>query len=338
MKSQRNPEVLVPCDNEDAIEVVNGLLSASDTYDSSFRYSNKLAKKELHVDYNAPTIMTIKHDIVPIITLEDYHLLKSNLSALLDELCCKEVILSCHPKDNAIELTTLRDLLTQQGISVTLADYEEESQRAFGYDSIASMFRIFNHYMLSDDEKLTVPLRDQKHGSRILSGLPSLLSVSGSRKSSYYAYKLLSLMTGDLISSGKNHIVSRCFERQLKYVILTFNYNESIEQLCLSANTPYEVKNIIHDYKDELEVDITMNFPKGRYFIANYSFDEFNNYFHTVANMNFSDNMPNTVVNALDYLSTPNTEVFYQMIDDSIVINNFFSGVGVQLNVLQFIE
>ena len=95
------------------------------------------------------------------------------------------------------------------------------------------------------------------------------------------------------------------------------------------------MNSLISDYNTELKIDMKLHLPKGKYLITKYSFDEFNNYFRCLANMNFTNDLPDNAALSLNTLSKPYTELYETQIDVSYLLTNYFSGAGVQFSIIQ---
>ena len=335
IKSEKNPEVYTLCETAESIEVVNKMLGNSGSNTMSNIHPRYIINKSFDVTCSQPAIRKLSHTLIPVVTLEDYHILKGTLFSYLTDLGVTDILLNCDEHDNPFEINLFHNLLIQLGLKVTLTNDSVEHTQIYGLDSLAVMFKTFNQHLYGDNDVIVAHLREQGPGPNTPIGAPTLLSRSGARKPMYYALKILTTMNGDLLSQDENHAFVRADYNNDIFVLLTYNYDESLEHLCTSSNTPYEVKSTISDFKTEIIIDLTLTLPKGKYFIQKFSFDEFNNYFNCLANMNFSDDIPNESFPAFNNLAAPHSELYETQIDNAFVLSNYFSGAGVQLNTLQ---
>ena len=334
IKSERNPEVYTSCTDAESIDAVKRIMGDFTVNSMTINYPHYIVNRNYEVRDNQPAIANLNHTINPIITLEDYHFLSGTLFYHLTNLGCKEVTLNCNDSDNPIEVTVFHSLLNQLGFRVNLTSEAPGDKHAYGLDSLAAMFRVFNQHLFNASTSIDVHLREQGSSSNHLRGLPTLLSRDGSYKPLYWAYRILSFMNGDVLSQDENHTFVRVNTEPSKYLLLAYNYDETLEHLCTSDNTPYEVNSLISDFKTEFKIDMTLRLPKGKYLITKYSFDEFNNYFKSLASMNFTNDLPDDSALSLNTLSAPYTEVYETQIESSYLLTNYFSGAGVQLSMI----
>lgn len=334
IKSDSNPEVVKIIDTADAIETIESQLNSTDAYGSSQRFA-----KNNHLDINVsqymPTIMRIQHHTRILITIEDYDIMQQRMFHYLREQKCKDVIVLCGKEDNPIEVMAIRDALSSNGHRVTLCNHYDYEAKASGFDSIAAMFYLFNHHMLSDEDEITVPLRDQGDPFIPLKGQISLLTSNEIPKPAYYAYMALSMMKGELLSCGKYYSIIKLQGRILTYMVLIYNYDDSIEKLCQTQSTLYEVKSTIDDFKDELEMTATIELPKGKYFVVKYTMDDYNNVFNFMSKLNFPKNLHLANEIPMQFCTTPQTDVFTTEVEDCLELKSFFIGVGVQMLIIQ---
>ena len=335
IKSERNPEIYTCCEDAESISAVKRMLGDSRSNAMSFNYPHYIVNKNYEVRDSQAIISSLSFSLNPVITLEDYHFLNGNLFYFLTNLECTEVTLNCRETDNPIEVTVFHNLLSQMGFRVNLVSETPELKHAYGMDSLAAMMYVFDRHLFSPNDSIEVYLREQDSGSNHLSGLPTLLSSHGACKPMYWAYQILSGMNGDVLSQDDHHTFLRVTKDPNKYILLTYNYSERLTHLCTSDNTPYEVNSLISDYNTELKIDMKLHLPKGKYLITKYSFDEFNNYFRCLANMNFTNDLPDNAALSLNTLSKPYTELYETQIDVSYLLTNYFSGAGVQFSIIQ---
>lgn len=338
IKSDKNPEIVRKLTTADAISIVKPMMSSAESFSIYKGYVNS-KNIDINIEENAPTLKELYHDIKLILTLEDYQTLHTEIFKYLNELKCSHVEIACEPFDNAIEITSFRDELISAGYNVILKNAHTSSTitpSLYGYDSIAYALFLLKEHLTDDGEApFPVQLRDQGNTATILKGLPSLLTSNEIPKPSYYAYFILSLARGDLLSYGDHYAVIRLHQSLSTYLILTYNYDDSILRLSQKKATPYEVLSTISSYHDELEISVNLSLPEGKYFISKYSFDYYNNIFNFMGKLNFPSAMPITNRTMFSYCTTPQTDVYSTDLTETPKLNSFFNGVGMQATLVQ---
>lgn len=334
IKNENNLDLSFVLNETDAIYLINSLLSQMGIYDSSTSISNN---KNVSIKINNETvpIREIMHQPRVLITMNDFKSMHFRLFKYLYDLNCQEIILQIDDKDNAIEVVSARDYFLNHGFHVTLDSHKSTANLSHGFDSIASMFYIYKRYILSDDSQITLQLRDQCNSDIFLSGQYTLLTSAEIPKPSYYAFQILSMLNGELLSHSQYHTLIKIHTKFPSYLLLTMNFNESIEKLCTTTPTIYEVKSTIDSFIDELNISVKIELQKGKYIVTKHTFDYYNNIFNFMSKLNFPSSLDLSITKILNYCTIPQTDIYSTDITDNILITSTLRGVGCQAIYVQ---
>ncbi|MEK6264934.1 MAG: helix-turn-helix domain-containing protein [Clostridium sp.] len=133
------------------------------------------------------------------------------------------------------------------------------------YDSSYMLPYIIHNFINSNDKLLALKAFDTVEENSILNnelffGSPGLLTLNGIKKSSYYAYYLLSKLGNEVIDKGDGYIITR---RDEDIQVLLYSYSNEINNLIniedlskgkgskniTEVKISLSIKNLIHDYK-----------------------------------------------------------------------------------------
>lgn len=332
IKSDRNPDVTHPVTNY--IAPIKRMLRSSDIYDGTQSFI-KRQLVDVKIDKSTPSIAIMNHCPSLIITTEDVNVLEENLLRCLIELGCSNVSLLCKRSDSPVEAISIKDYLYANGVHVSFIENYEKELDAAGVDSIAICFYILNKYFTNVENQFNIPLRDQGNPSELLKGTYSLMTASAIPKPSYYAFQLLSMIKGELLSSGEYHAVIKLTKPNISYAVISYNYDKTIEDLCHSHLNEYEVQSAINSFKDELVFSAKIALPEGRYLVQKNTLSDYNNIFDAVAKMNFPRTLQLFAPCTLSPYTAPQTEMYITDVKDVLEISSNFTGVGIQLTLIQ---
>ncbi|MEG1957934.1 MAG: AraC family transcriptional regulator [Lachnospiraceae bacterium] len=337
IKSPINPEKVRISPNNEAIKLIANLLSSANSNEQSSRYVNNTVVN-IEVDTKIEVIKKMDFSIELVVTLQDYEILGNGIFDYTGKINCKNIILLKYSNDSLNDILNLKEVLLEHSLEVDIIESHSTETATFGFDSIAAFYYVLEKNILNKEKLLRVPLRDQGDASRMLKGNLALYTASGIPKSTFYAYLLLSKIRGDLISNGKNYSVIRLLTEPSSYLILAYNYDESITTLCSKQSTLYETKAVIDDFLDELTISIKIDLLEGKYFGSKYTFEHDNNIFAFMSKINFPEKLRLKNETALDICTTPEIDVFSTYVEDSINLDFSFRGVGVQIVLIQKME
>lgn len=336
VKSDTRQEKLVPTAPTAAIHLIKNKLSALNAQENNTSISRvslevNISKKDrLTASYRFPLLRQIL-DLQ--VTLDDFKVLGTDLPYTLKKLRPGRVSLLQSPKDDPGDVNNLYTLLTNLGFVVRKSPVNADARQiiSFGNDTVAYPINLLNETFYNNRLELPARLRDPAAESGILRGYPAMLTSSGIRKPSYYAYLLLSRLTGQIIARGKYYCVIRATGASGRYFIVTYHYNDDIYNMCKNSTSIYQAKNIFDSFNDEIDALFKISLPAGVYSIMKYRFTQTNNIFSYYSSMNFSDDV-NLWKDFKDIIPTgPLLDVYQEEIKDTLHLSFSMRGAGVQL-------
>ena len=162
---------------------------------------------------------------------------------------------------------------------------------SFGYDSIAAVVPILGEQAFSG-QVASCRLRDQGSRDVILKGTPACLTSGLIPKPSYYAYRILSSVKGQILSRGKHYsVIGNQGDNTCGCTIIAFYFNDEIQRLCSWGAGLHETGDAICSFRDTLNLDFHLSLEPGRYMILKYSLSHENSIFHYMAQLGFPDQM-----------------------------------------------
>ncbi len=326
---------LIPLNSNDIISLIKDTLSALNSQQPSNNHVSSL-KLDLMVNTHAPSISYMDHYLDIQITLDDFKTLGYSIFGILHELNPRKVTILTEASDSLSDINRVKILLTSAGFEVGLNENTKASYiRSFGFDSIAYPIFLLNRLLKSKEQHIKVRLRDPGDNEEILKGFPALLTSSGIRKPVFYAYSILSSISGEVIYWGKQYCVIRAYHLgEPFFVIVCYNFNEQIYNLCVKDATEQNVKNIINDFKDEIDLSMNLTVSQGMYNVMKYSMPKNRGIFSYLAIMNFPAD-PHVIQSMPSAISTqPDLDIYVEDVRTTFNINFNIKGAGIQMAVI----
>ena len=289
-----------------------------------------LKQKESH----NPAMYVLDPKLKISITLRDYETLSLKLYDYLSQFNCKKLIIKTIAGDMPDRISSLKKALEKRGYEVDIKPASElKGIQSFALDSIVHPIHILKKTLTNKENKannISVSLMDHGDTDVILKGMPSILTSCGIPKPSYFGYLGMLLLRGSLICWGKYYSIVRIDGEHPSYIIIVFNYNDSICSLCTRNITIHETHDIINKFNDELDINITLNNLTGNYVITRYSMDSHNNIFDYMAKLNFPIRLNSAHRSAAAYYTVPKVEIVSENIIQELNLNISLKGVGIQ--------
>ncbi len=326
---------LIPLNSNDIISLIKDTLSALNSQQPSNNHVSSL-KLDLMVNTHAPSISYMDHYLDIQITLDDFKTLGYSIFGILHELNPRKVTILTEASDSLSDINRVKILLTSAGFEVGLNENTKASYiRSFGFDSIAYPIFLLNRLLKSKEQHIKVRLRDPGDTEEIIKGFPALLTSAGIRKPVFYAYSILSSISGEVIYWGKQYCVIRAYHLgEPFFVIVCYNFNEQIYNLCVKDATEQNVKNIINDFKDEIDLSMNLTVSQGMYNVMKYSMPKNRGIFSYLAIMNFPAD-PHVIQGMPSAISTqPDLDIYVEDVRTTFNINFNIKGAGIQMAVI----
>lgn len=285
--------------------------------------------------------MEVGKTLKVVITLEDYRIMGSRLFAFLERLRASHIILAAAGADTACaEFTSLVEMLAAQGLDVTLSSQTPlEGSPAYGRDSIAAVPHIFEEHFLSKEDFVSCRLRDQGDPRQILKGEAALLTSNLIAKPAFYAYWLLSSLKGRLLAWSKYYsVVAADQDGAPTYILTVMNFNDEIQRLCLRNASIHETDDVIHRFRDELNLDFTLPLPPGNYMVVKYALENENSIFHYMSQLGFPEECPLPDQWSSMFCTHPRTHGDLEQVTDVLNVSFTLQGAGMQIAIIQRAE
>lgn len=343
VKSDTRNELYMLLPTGKSISLLKSKLSKYTSQENSDSLVSTL-KLDINVDCYEKPIFEADYSLTVLLTLSDMRSMGASLYSTLEELLPKSLRIISSPGDDEKALSQLKehllyitdnvDILTENSVISGI-----NSTGIFARDSIAYPIYVLSSILTDDNKQVIVRLRDRENdSSEILTGDSGIITSNLIKKPSYYVYKALSLLTGDVIAWGKQYSVFRRHSgEQDCYIIVTTNYSDDIISLCGHETTPHEVNDKLAEYKDEIDFSYRLNLPEGRFCILEYTQTRENNIFNYFADMNFPKYAGFS--NRLGIIDTsPSFQMYIEEVITNFNINHSIKGPGIQVSVIYPIE
>lgn len=331
--SPLNPEQIVDCSITKIIGLTTDLMSGIDPdVAPSLVAHNKI---DLTVNVDAEARPFSSSSLSVFVTEEDKKVLGSLVDEVISDLNAKIILDS----DNKISRQSLPAL--------------------YGWDSISGLINVLKNRLektdaVAEDKYMRVPLRDQGDYLPLFKGRPSLLTSNGIKKPLYYAHLFLTLCDGEIISNGDYHTVIRKKnpkqgvvqekkkDNNYTYLLLGYNYDASINNLCALSTSIHQTQEIIDNFKDELDLNINLKLPKGRYTLIRYTLNNENNLFNYMSQLDFPLQDAEDILQKEIFLpqtklmqTTPYSDIATAESKGTATVNFTIKGPGVELVILK---
>ena len=336
MSDIKRGEMMMLNPNE-AVSVIRQALSRLNSQTPSNAHVNAL-KLELNVNTEAPMISSIDHYLEVLITLNDFRVLGYSIFGILQELGPRKVTVLTEPEDSLSDINRIKILLTSAGFEVGLNENPRSNHMAhYGYDSIAYPIFLFNRIINSKEAWVKFRLRDPDNNKNndIIKGYPAAITSEGIKKPAFYAFQALSNISGEIIYWGKQYCVIRSYRSGAPYfIVICYNFNEQIYNLCLKESTAQNVKDVINDFKDEIDISMNMSIDQGMYNIIKYSLTKSHGIFAYLSTLNFPSELDILHKLPSAFSTQPDLDVYTEDVRATFNINFSIKGAGIQLAII----
>lgn len=338
VKSETRQESSEVLKSNRAISAINRLLLPLQAQEDNVT-TVQTQDKEISINRSTPIIKTLCPRIRLITTLEDYRVMDKKIYRYFSLFQCEEIVLLRFEGDDLFLLEKIKTTLIKNGLKVLIRDANPlDNLSSYGFDSFAGLLCVLRHYNLTLETPMEVPLRDFAPVKGILSGKPSLLTTCGIQKPAYYAYHVLTLLSGNLLLLGRNFFVVQPSEKSNEYIIVAFNYNDDIQKSCTGKASPYETFDSIQEYNGNMNININLEDLCGEYLITRFSMDSTIDIMHYLARMGFPETLDPLQAEFAKHYVTPRVEVSKETIKMGLNLNVSLNGASMQLIRIQPME
>lgn len=338
IKNDLNPAVFRELPRSRAVSLLRESYAGYDPHQAPENIVSSL-NLEMEVDGDAKPLFHFSHSLQVIVTPADFHALGAGLIEGLSGLLPAKVILR-EGKETEAQSKRIQ-LLQSAGFSVEKKDApglcRSHTPGIFACDSILYPIWLLDQLAKKKSIPTDICLRDADSADgEILQGLPSPLTAGGIRKPSFFLYSTLARIKGDLIAQGSQCGVIRTLrEGSPAYVIYAYNCSDDLKELCLRPMDKMDVKHRIDDFRDELNLGVSINLRPGTYAVLKYSMNQENNIFAHMASLNFrSDAIAHHTRSGMlaDY---PMLETYLEDVRTALNVNFSMKGAGIQIAMIR---
>lgn len=335
VKSDLRPEVLSYVPTNKAINMIKSTLSSLNSQRNSSTVVNSL-KLEINVDKASNSLKELVHNLDIQVHPDDFRISGFGILDALHHLHPTRVTLLQDSNISDSEITQLKDFLSAVGLPVACKPIAETTPLiSYGNDSIALPIHTLSQLLRTRDSWVTLPLRDSGNDEKILKGLSGLLTSNGIKKPSYYIYQILSFISGDIICWGKHYFVVRMDNTvPASFAVFAYNYDSDIQSLCRKDTTPHQVRSVLNEFKDEIDLSFNINLSPGSYTVMKYTFDRSTDIFSHFSSLDFPDGK-NAISDFHELVPTsPYLNVYQEDVRTNFHINFSMNGIGIQLALI----
>ena len=116
------------------------------------------------------------------------------------------------------------------------------------------------------------------------------MAFATGRRAVSYTHLLLSSLKGWLLAWSKYYsVVAADQDGAPTYILTVMNFNDEIKRLCLRNASIHETDDVIHRFRDELNLDFTLPLPPGNYMVVKYALENENSIFHYMSQLGFPE-------------------------------------------------
>lgn len=296
-------------------------------------YAMPVRQLTLYIRINAQerTLARLSRNLEINLTSKDYYKMGNNIFNIFNQLKCSKANLQPDSRDN---ISLIKEEFQKHDITLNVKSaYNLEAPAIYGLDSIANLVHIYRQNLLSSSP-VEVKLMDSGDEKIPLRGDSGLLTSSGLFKPAYYAYLLLSKLQGELIAYDNHYAAVRTGS---SYIISVFNYNSNTSRICSSVTSISEVQEALNNFKDELEMNMTLTNITGNYSVKKFSYNNTETLFEYFSRLDFPDRYSSDMDFDLNYYTVPKTDVFTVDVNGSLSLNFSVMGTGLQIAVIEMI-
>lgn len=338
IKSDLHPAVFRDLPRAQAVAILRESYAGYDPHQAPENVVSSL-NLEMEVDTDAKPLSHFSRSLQVIVTPADFHALGSGLFEGLSKLSPAKVVLQEGRETEAQERRV--QLLTSVGFSVDkrgpAGQKQKRSSGIFACDTILYPIWLMDQIVKKKDVPTEIFLRDtDSPEGEILQGQPSPLTAGGIKKPLFFFYTALSRIKGDLIAQGSQCGVIRTIrEGRAAYLLYAYNCSDALKDICQRPMDKMDVKRMIDDFRDELNLGMSLNLRPGTYSVIKYSLTQENNIFAHMASLNFrSDALPHHTRSGLiaDY---PLLETYLEDVRTALNVNFSMKGPGIQMAMVR---
>lgn len=337
IKSDLHPAVMEPLPNNRAVALIKRVYA---NYNLKKGEGLVISTLDLDVEVNAEAAPMGRFDksLRVVVTADDFRAIGTPLLDPLEALAPAQVVILRQEQDTDADVERLAGLLGMAGLPTVERQGGARMKRvSAACDSIAYPLFLMKRCSHSEETAYEVRLRDTDGGD-ILQGLDGLMTAGGIRKSAFYFYQALSHVKGDIIALSNQYCVLRERRPDGRPVLtaIAYNMNEAVQTVCQRDADTERVRTAINDFKDEINVGMSIKLPPGMYTVSKYSLTREENIFAYMASMDFNSRaMAFTADCPMLYSGFPTLEIYPDDVRTLLHVYFPIKGAGIQMAVIK---
>ena len=332
VKSDLRPGVFQTLPSSRAVAVVREAYSNQSAQQGDGSVVNSITL-DVTVEPGAKSMGAFGRELNVVVSAADASTLGGQLFSALEKLRPHRVIVEGEEGDSQAE--RLAAMLRQVGFAVEQRrENHREVHPRYACDSIAFPICLVQRMMDHREIPGELYLRDTD-SSELLQGQSSPLTARGCRKPSFYAYCAISAIRGDMIARGGQYCVVRIPRSGGDaFAIFVCNSNEALRSACMRDLDLMDVKHIINDYRDEMNLGVSLNLESGTYAVMKYSMRRENNVFAHLSALDFRRDAVDSLGAAKLLGGSPELETYLEIARAGLNVNFSLKGPGIQLAII----
>ena len=337
IKSDLNPAVFHDLPSRRTIAVIREAYAAYDPHQAAENIVSSL-NLELEVDGEAKPLDYLSKNLQATVTPAYFRALGTGLFEGLSGLAPSKVLVEEGEDQETAE--RLVQTLLSAGFSVETRDTSASPHVAsgrFACDSIVYPIWLIDCLANGKDLPAEIRLRDTDAAAgEILQGQLAPLTAGGIKKPSYFFYAALSRIRGDVIARGSQCGVIRTVrDGRPVFIIYAYNCSDALKDLCRQEADKADVKRMIDDFRDEMNLGVGIGLKPGTYSVIKYSLTQDNNIFAHMASLNFHSDAISAYTRSGIFADYPLLETYIEKVHTVLNVNFALKGPGLQLALIR---
>ena len=338
IKSDLNPAVFRELPQTRTIAILRESYAGYDSHPADENVVSSM-NLEMDVDADAKPLCHFSRGLQVTVTPADFHALGAGLFDGLYGLAPAKVIL----REGKDEESAARHLQMLRSVGFSAEQREPASPRPEkaacipACDSILYPIWLLDRLSKNKNLPTEICLRDPDSADgEILQGHPALLTSGGIKKPSFFVYSALSRIKGDMIARGSQCGVIRILrEGRPAFAVYAYNCSEALKDICQKEMDRTDVKRMIDDFRDEMDLGISINLRPGTYSVIKYSLTQENNIFARMASLNFHSDAVSPHIRTGMIADYPLLETYIEEVRTALNVNFSLKGPGIQLAIIR---
>ena len=338
VKSDLKPAVFRELPSGSIMATLREAYESYDSRQSDSQLVNRLSL-EMDADADAKPLFHISKGLQVILTSDDFTALGAKLYESLIGLAPANVILRESGDTDMVEKHI--QLLLSMGFTVEIEENDEShNYRASGvyaYDSILYPIWLTDQIVRNRKLPASVYLRDADSiTGDILQGQSSVLTSSGIKKPSYYAFAALSRLKGAVIARGSQYgVIRTMLEGKTAFAVYAYNLSDALRNVCNAEMGKSEIKRMVDEFRDEISLSVNINLKPGTYSVIKYSLSRENTFFEHLAALDFRSDALSVDTYSEIMNGCPQLEAYIEEVHNGLNISFSMKGAGLQLTVIR---